>query len=125
MRSKVQVFPGPPFTRHDDERGCSSAGRARDLHSRGHRFDPVHLHHSSVDIKSQKFKRELQFPLRANGEAIDSCRSWLLNIVENMKTDTVVRLKPSFMDVGYLITAKDNLHMLLGMCAKDYLQATS
>ncbi len=30
-----------------------------------------------------------------------------------MKTDTVVRLKPSFTDVGYLITAKDNLHMPL------------
>ena len=24
--------------------GCSSAGRASDLHSEGHRFDPVHLH---------------------------------------------------------------------------------
>ena len=25
--------------------GCSSAGRASDLHSEGHRFDPFHLHH--------------------------------------------------------------------------------
>ena len=24
--------------------GCSSAGRASDLHSEGHRFDPVQLH---------------------------------------------------------------------------------
>ena len=51
VRSKVQVFLGPPFHALDGQphgilnRGCSSAGRAPDLHSGGHRFDPVHLHH--------------------------------------------------------------------------------
>ena len=30
---------------HKKCRGCSSAGRASDLHSEGRRFDPCHLHH--------------------------------------------------------------------------------
>ena len=67
MRSKVQVFLGPPLYYDGDfsalacfacaaccatetaagdyRRARSSAGRAPDLHSGGHRFDPVRVHH--------------------------------------------------------------------------------
>ena len=33
---------------YEIKRGCSSAGRAPDLHSGGHRFDPVQLHQNGT-----------------------------------------------------------------------------
>ena len=38
----------PPRIKHVLLRGISSAGRARAWHARGHRFDPVILHHLKV-----------------------------------------------------------------------------
>jgi hypothetical protein len=35
--------------------GCSSVGRAPALQAGGHRFDPVHLHHSRVNKRSRLF----------------------------------------------------------------------
>ena len=40
--------------------GCSSAGRASDLHSEGRRFDPCHLHHLAL--------RELYHQLRPSDQ---------------------------------------------------------
>src|SRR5687767_11548330 len=42
--SLVQIQPDPPVYCG----GCSSVGRAPALQAGGHRFDPVHLHHSSI-----------------------------------------------------------------------------
>ena len=48
----VRVHPDPPAKAKgadddvEDLRGCSSVGRAPALQAGGHRFDPVHLHHS-------------------------------------------------------------------------------
>ena len=48
VRSKVQIFPGPPFSRgaiwFPWKRGHSSVGRAVALQASGRRFDPVWLH---------------------------------------------------------------------------------
>ena len=41
-RSQEPEVPAPDF----EARGCSSAGRAPDLHSGGRRFDPDQLHQS-------------------------------------------------------------------------------
>ena len=50
----VQIHPDPPGSC----RGCSSVGRAPALQAGGHRFDPVHLHHSFREgSKGEKRKR--------------------------------------------------------------------
>jgi hypothetical protein len=37
------------------ERGYSSAGRALAWHARGHRFDPVYLHHPRIEWRDPRF----------------------------------------------------------------------
>ena len=53
--SEVQILPGPPTNEPNPTSccfarlwGCSSAGRAPALQAGGHRFEPVHLHHSGA-----------------------------------------------------------------------------
>jgi hypothetical protein len=55
----VQFHPGPPRRCY---RGCSSAGRAPALHAGGHRFESVHLHQNTRDLKLETRKeREFWF----------------------------------------------------------------
>ena len=74
--------------------GCSSVGRASDLHSEGHRFDPVHLHHY---LRGSLWERDsggwpkLQSPYRTKNSVLvaDIGRSFasslLFNIVNRLR----------------------------------------
>jgi hypothetical protein len=50
-------------------RGLSSAGRASDLHSEGHRFDPDRLHHRSVVGPSARSEAPVERPKRIDARA--------------------------------------------------------
>ncbi len=59
-RNSRQMAAGVEF------RGCSSAGRAPALQAGGHRFEPVHLHHSFGVEEGSWSSRKKQFRCCAN-----------------------------------------------------------